>query len=160
GTKLAAAYVLGADAVIRATDSPSTVTSAANLPVIGGCTGATAVDIAWTGTELYAACLASGGTVIVKRASLASLTSVTWTTVSTSLPSSVSALDLEASTTGVSIAVRSGTSLKVFNNVTDTFPTYDEVRPGSFDLARTASGIVLAVCDMSGDRTLRTWVSP
>jgi hypothetical protein len=160
GAKLAAAYVLGADAVIRATDSPSTVASAANLPVIGGCTNATAVDVAWTGTELYAACLGSTGAVTVKRASLANLASVVWTTVSTSLPGGVSALDLEASTTGVSIAVRVGTALKVYNTVTDTFPTYDEVRPGSFDLARTSNGIVLAVCDLSGDRTLRTWVSP
>lgn len=160
GAKLAAAYVLGSDAVLRATSSPSTVTSAANLPVIGGCSGATAVDIAWTGTELYAACLGSSGVVTVKHASLASLSSVSWTTVTTSLPGGVSALDLEASTTGVSIAVRSGTSLKVFNDVTDTFPTYDEVRPGSFDLARTSDGIVLAVCDLAGDRTLRTWISP
>lgn len=160
GSKLAAAYVLGSDAVIRATDSPATVTSAANLPVIGGCTGATAVDLAWNGTLLYAACLAPSGAVTVKRAPLSSLTSVTWTTVATSLPGSVSALDLEASTTGVSIAVRSGTALKVFNDVTDTFPTYDEVRPGSFDLARTSNGIVLAVCDLAGDRTLRSWISP
>ena len=160
GPKLAASYILGADAVIRATDSPATVTSAANLPVIGGCTGATLADIAWNGTELYAACVSSSGTLSVKRASLANLSSVVWTTVATSVTGVVTALDLEASSTGVSLAIRIGTAVKVYKNVTDALPTFDEVRPGSFDLARTSNGIVIALCDLAGDRILRTWVSP
>ena len=159
-TKLAASYILGPDAVIRATDSPATVTSAANLPVIGGCTGATLADIAWNGTELYAACVSPTGTLLVKRASIANLASVTWTTVATSITGVVTALDLEASSTGVSLAIRIGTAVKVYKNVTDASATFDEVRPGSFDLARTSNGIVIVICDLAGDRTLRTWVSP
>jgi hypothetical protein len=160
GSKLAASYILGADAVIRATDSPATVSSAANLPVIGGCTGASLADIAWNGSELYAACVSPSGSLLVKHASLASLSSVTWTTVATSITGVVTALDLEASSTGVSLAVRIGTSVKVYKNVTDAAATFDELRPGAFDLARTASGIMIAICDLAGDRTLRTWVSP
>jgi hypothetical protein len=160
GSKLAASYILGADAVFRATSSPATVTSAASLPVIGGCTGAALADIAWDGTYLYAACASAAGAVTVKRASLTNLSSVTWSTVSTSISGAVTALDLEASPTGVSIAVRVGSALKVYKNVSDSAPTFDEVRPGTFDLARTANGIVLSLCDLGGDRILRTWVSP
>lgn len=160
GSKLAGSYVLPPDVVIRATDNPATVTSAANLPVIGGCASSTLADIAWNGTELYAACVSSSGVTSVKRASIANLSSVSWTTVTTFVPSGVSALDLEASATGVSLAVRVGTAVKVYKNVSDASPTFDEVRPGTFDLARTASGIVIAICDLTGDRTLRTWVSP
>lgn len=160
GAKLAASYVLGSDAVIRATASPATVASAADLPVIGGCTGATLADIAYDGTYLYAACVSSAGALSLKRASLASLSSVTWTTVTTSVAGVVTALDLEASSTGVSLAVRVGTAVKVYKSATDAAPTFDEVRPGAFDLARTASGIVIVICDLAGDRTLRTWVSP
>ncbi len=160
GTKLAASYVLGSDAVIRATDSPATVASAVSLPVIGGCTGATLADIAYNGTFLYAACVSSSGTLTVKRASLANLASVAWTTVTTSVTGVVTALDLEASASGVSLAVRVGTAVKVYKSVTDASPTFDEVRPGAFDLARTSSGIVITICDLAGDRILRTWVSP
>jgi hypothetical protein len=160
GSKLAASYVLGADAVIRATDSPATVTSAANMPIIGGCTGAALADIAWNGTYLYAACVSPSGTLTVKRASIANLASVTWTSVATSVAGVVSALDLEANATGVSLAIRIGTAVKVYNNVTDPSATFDEVRPGSFDLARTSEGIAIAICDLAGDRILRTWLSP
>ena len=85
---------------------------------------------------------------------------MTWTNATTSIPGGITALDLEASSTGVSIAVRIGTSVKVYKNVTDAAATFDEVRPGTFDLARTASGIVISLCDFSGNRTLSTWVSP
>jgi len=160
GTKLAASYILGADAVIRATDSPATVSSAASLPVIGGCVGATLADIAWNGTELYAACVSPSGVLLVKRASIANLASVTWTTVTTSITGVVTALDLEASSTGVSLAIRIGTAVKVYKNVTDASATFDEVRPGSFDLVRSSDGIVIVICDLAGDRILRTWASP
>ena len=160
GAKLAASYILGADAIIRATDSPATVSSAANLPVIGGCVGASLADIAWNGTELYAACVSPSGVLLVKRASIANLASVTWTTVTTSVTGVVTALDLEASSTGVSLAVRIGTAVKVYKNVADASATFDEVRPGSFDLVRSSNGIVIVICDLAGDRILRTWVSP
>jgi hypothetical protein len=160
GTKLAASYVLGSDAVIRATDSPAAVTSAASLPVIGGCTGASLADIGWNGTLLYAACVSPSGALTVKSASLANLSSVTWTPVPTSITGVVTALDLEASSTGVSLAIRIGSAVEVYKSVTDASPTFNQAQPGAFDLARTANGIVLAVCDLTGDRTLRTWVSP
>jgi hypothetical protein len=160
GSKMAASYILGSDAVIRATDSAAGVTSAANLPVIGGCTGAALADIAWDGTYLYAACASAAGSLVVKRASLANLASVVWTTLTTSITGAVTALDLEASPSGVSIAVRVGTSVKVYKNIADASANFDEVRPGNFDLARTSSGIVIVICDLAGDRTLRTWVSP
>lgn len=160
GTQLAASYVLPPDAVIRATDNPATVTSVTNLPVIGSCANSSLADIAWNGTELYAACVSTSGVLTVKRASIANLASVIWTSVTTSVPNGVSALDLEASPSGVSLAVRLGTAVKVYKNVSDATPTFDEVRPGTFDLARTSNGIVIAICDLTGDRTLRTWVSP
>ena len=160
GSKLAASYILGTDAVIRATDSPATVSSAANLPIIGGCTGASLADIAWDGSYLYAACVSASGSFSLKRASLANLASVVWSTIATSITGVVSALDLEASTTGVSVAVRIGSAVKVYKNATDAAATFDEVRPGAFDLARTSNGIVIVICDLAGDRTLRTWVSP
>jgi hypothetical protein len=160
GTRLAASYILGANAVIRATTNPATITSATNIPAIGSCTGAVHVDIAWDGTNLYAACATSAGVLTVQKTSLASLPSTLWSAVPTSIIGAVTALDLEGSSTGVSIAVRIGTSVKVYKNVTDPSANFDEVRPGQFDLARTTNGIVIAICDLTGDRTLRTWVSP
>ncbi|HEX4341233.1 MAG TPA: hypothetical protein VH062_35230 [Polyangiaceae bacterium] len=160
GTKMAASYILNGDAVIRATNSASGVTSATSIPVIGGCAGSPLADIAWDGSLLWVACTNSAGTLTVKKASLASLTGVVFTTVPTSITGNVTDLDFEASSTGVSIAVRVGTSVKVYKNVTDATANFDDVRSGTFDLARTSNGITLAICDMAGDRTLRTWVSP
>ncbi|HVW29740.1 MAG TPA: hypothetical protein VHC69_30460 [Polyangiaceae bacterium] len=160
GTKMAASYILGSDAVVRATNSAAGVTSAASLPVIGGCSGAPLADIAWDGSSLWLACTNSTGTLTVKKASIANLGSVSWSTIATSIPANITDLDLEASSTGVSIAVRIGTSVKVYKNVTDASANFDAVWSGSFDLARTSNGIVLVICDLAGDRTLRTWVSP
>ena len=160
GTKMAASYILNGDAVIRATNSASGVTSPSSIGVIGGCTGAPLADIAWDGSFLWAACTNSSGTLTVKKASLANLASVVWSTVSTSITGNVTDLDLEASSTGVSIAVRIGTAVEVYKNVTDATANFNDVRPGSFDLARTSNGITLVICDLAGDRTLRTWVSP
>jgi hypothetical protein len=160
GTQLAASYILGSNAVIRATTSPATVTSAASLPVIGGCTGAALADIAWNGTSLYAACVSPSGVLTVKSASLANLASVTWTTVPTSITGAITALDLEASPTAVSLAIRIGTAVEVYKNVTDAAPTFNQAEPGSFDLASTSNGLMIAICDLAGDRTLRTWASP
>ncbi len=159
GTKIAASYIQGAGAVVRATASPATVAQATDVPVIGGCADATLADIAWNGSFLYLACVDSTQAFSVKRATLTDLTAATFETVATMVGSGVSALDLEADATGVSLAVRQGTAVRVFAQVTDAVPAFEAVLPGSFDLARTAQGLVLAVCDLTGDRKLRTFVS-
>jgi hypothetical protein len=159
GTKIAASYIQGTSAVFRATASPSTVAQASDVPVIGGCADATLADIAWDGTSLYVACVDSAHTLAVRRASLADLTAVTFETVTTKVGAGIDALDLEANASGVSLAVRQGTAVRVFAMVTDEVPAFEAVLPGSFDLASTSQGLVLAVCDMAGDRKLRTFVS-
>jgi hypothetical protein len=160
GTAIAASYIQGTSEVVRATASPSTVAAATDVPVIGGCDSAVLSDIAWDGTYLYVACVDPTYVLTVQKASVADLTSVTWQTIATSIAGEIDAIDLEAGASGVSLALRQGTAIRVYANVADALPAFDDVLPGSFDLARTSSGIVLAVCDSAGDKTLRTFVSP
>jgi hypothetical protein len=159
GTTLVASYIQGAGAVVRATASPATVAQDSDMPVIGGCADAVLADIAWDGQSLYIACETSGDALIVSKASLADLGNVEPLTVTTSVKGKVTALDLEASATGVSLAIRQGSAIRVYANLADAFPAFDAVLPGDFDLARATDGITLAVCDLTGDRTLRTFVS-
>jgi hypothetical protein len=159
GTKIAASYVKGTSAVFRATSAAATVAQASDVPVIGGCADATLADVAWDGTSLYVACVDAAKTVAVRRASLANLAAVTFEPVTTMVGAGVDAIDLEASSSGVSLAVRQGTAVRVFAKVTDAVPAFEAVLPGSFDLASTSQGLVLAVCDLAGDRKLRTFVS-
>lgn len=159
GSTIAASYILGTSAVIRATTSPSTVAQASDLPVIGGCADAVLADIAWNGTYLYVACVDSLKVLTVKRASLTNLATVTFEPVATSIQGETDVIDLEASSTGVSLAIRQGSAVRVYANVSDALPAFDMVLPGTFDLARTAQGVTLATCDFSGDRKVRTFIS-
>jgi hypothetical protein len=159
GANVVATYIQGTSAVIRATSSPSTVAAATDVPVIGGCANAVLADSAWDGTNLYVACVDSLYNLTVQSASLPDLTAVTFSTLATAVTGEIDAIDLEANASGVSLALRQGTAIRVYAKVTDPLPAFDAVLPGSFDLTRAAPGLVLAVCDSAGDRTLRTYVS-
>lgn len=169
GGKIAASYVQDGAAVVRATDDPAAVAAASDVPVIGGCGDAVLADLAWDGSYLYLACVDSVGALSLQRASLADLSSVAFEAVATSVAGAVDALDLEgpapegsaAGSTGVALAVRQGTAVRVYADARDPDPAFDEAAlPGDFDLASTARGPVLTVCDSAGDHTLRTFVVP
>jgi hypothetical protein len=160
GSVIAALYIQGTSAVVRATASPSTVAQTSDVPVIGECNNAVLADIAWDGRYLYIACVDSTYALTIERASLATLTAVTFEPVATSVQGEIDAIDLRASTSGVSLALRQGTAVRVYASVTDALPAFDAAIPGTIDLASTARGLVLSVCDFAGDHTLRTFISP
>jgi len=92
--------------------------------------------------------------------SLANLPTVQPQVLQTSITGNVSALQLAASSSGVSLAVRQGTAIRVYANITDTLPAFDAVMPGDFNIVRASEGIVLAVCDVTGGGPLRTFIFP
>jgi hypothetical protein len=159
GGTLVGAYIVGGGAKIRATMSPSTVTTAANFIPIGTCASATRVDIAYAGGLLYKACISSSGALSVQKANISNLSSVSWTTVTTGVSGTVTDLDLTGQGTVISLAVRQSTSVKVFTAVTDTTPSFNMVLPGTFALQAAAEGLVLSVCDLAGTtKQVRTFL--
>jgi hypothetical protein len=158
GGTLVGAYIVGGNAKIRATTSPSTVTTAAQFTQIGSCTGAAQVDIAYAGSFLYAACVSSSGVLTVKKANIASLASVSWSAVTTGVSGAVTAIDLAGQGSVISLAVRQSTSVEVFSAVTDTTPSFTMVIPGTFALQPASQGLALAVCDLTGARQLQTFL--
>jgi hypothetical protein len=156
GTSMFASYVLDGDVVVRASATPAAIAAATDFPVVGGCTGADFADLAVSGTDVYLACLGADGVITLQRAAVA--TPTVWTDVPVGLVGAVDALDLEADATGVSLAVRQGDAVRVYDAPEDSEPAFDAVLPGELDLARAADGLVLAVCDRAGDRVLRTFV--
>lgn len=159
GGTLVGAYITGGNAKVRATATPSTVTTATAFTDIGGCTGATKVDVAYANSLLYVGCVSSTGTLTVKSANISNPSSVTWSTVTTGVSGAVSDIDLSGLGTSISLAVRQGTSVRVFNSVTDTSPSYDQVIAGQFDLLNSSQGLVLSVCDLAGTtKQVRTFV--
>jgi hypothetical protein len=159
---LVGAYIVGGVATVRATTTPSTVTTAANfIPIplpAGTCSGATRVDIAYANSLLYAGCISSAGVLTVEKANISNLASVAWSTVTTGVSGAVTDLDLTGLGTVISLAVRQGTSVKVFTAVTDATPSFNMVIPGTFALQDAAEGLVLSVCDLTGARQVRTFL--
>lgn len=160
GTAMVASYIQGRSDVIRLAPSPSTVAAETDFPAVGGCANATLTDIAWDGSFVYVACETIADQFIVNRFSIADPSNVIFQLVDHGATGHIDALDLEADANGVSLAVRQGSAIRVYANIGDALPAFDAVLPGDFALARTSSGITLAVCDSAGDRTLRTFVSP
>jgi hypothetical protein len=159
GGALVGAYIVSGNAKVRATASPSTVTTASAFTDIGGCTGATKVDVAYANSLLYVGCVSSTGVLTVKSANISNPSSVTWSTITTGVSGAVSDIDLSGLGTSISLAVRQGTSVRVFTSVTDTTPSYDEVIAGQFDLVNSSQGLVLSVCDLAGTtKQVRTFV--
>lgn len=154
GGTLVGAYILGtgatATATIRATTSPSTVTTAAAFKSIGSCASATQVDVAYTSPYLYVACVTSTGTLSVQKANISNLSSISWSTVATpGVTSAVSAIDLAGQGTVISLAVRQGSALKVFTNVSDATASFNMAIPGTFALQPATEGLVLSVSNLS-----------
>jgi hypothetical protein len=154
GGTLVGAYIGGtgttATATIRATTSPSTVTTASAFTSIGSCASATQVDVAYTSPYLYVACVTSTGTLSVQRANISSLSSIAWSAVATpGVTTAVSAIDLAGQGSVISLAVRQGTALKVFTSVSDPTPSFNMAIPGTFALQPAAEGLVLSVSNLS-----------
>lgn len=158
GDALFAGYVLDGEYIVRASATPSSIAAAADFPQVGGCGDAVSADLAWDGTDVYIACVSAAGELGVQRAALADALAGTWETVGTAVVGTVDAIDLEGSSSGVSVAVRQGSAIRVFASLDDATPEFDALLPGQFDLARTSEGVVLAVCDLAGSRTLRTFI--
>jgi hypothetical protein len=158
GGTLVGAYIVGGSVKVRATTSPSTVTTAAAFTVIGTWSGATQVDIAYAGGYLYAGYVSSAGALTVKKASIANLSSVTWTTVTTGATGDVTAFDLSGQGSAIALAVREGTSVEVFSTVTDATPSFNMVIPGTFALQAAGQGLVLLVCNFAGSNQVQTFL--
>jgi hypothetical protein len=158
GGTLVGAYIVGGNAKIRATTSPSTITTGTQFTQIGSCTGAAQVDIAYANSLLYVGCVSSTGALTVKKASIANLSSVSWTPVTTGVSGAVTAIDLSGQGTAIALAVRQSTSVEVFSAVTDPTPSFDMVIPGTFALQAASQGLVLSVCDLTGARQVETFL--
>ena len=158
GGTLVGAYLAGGKAIVRATSTPASVTQASQFVEIGSCADATRVDVAWADSKLYVACIAASGALTVRSASIADLNAVAWTPVTTGVVGPVSDLDLSGLGTRASLAVRQGTAVRVYASVTDDTPSFDAVLPGTFDLQVAKEGLVLSVCDLAGNKTVRTFL--
>jgi hypothetical protein len=157
---LVGAYIDGTEAKVRATNSPSTITSASQFTVIGTFSTAAQVAVAYANSDLYVATLSSAGAVTVKKASIANLSSVTWSTVTTYVSGTVTALALTGSGSQISLGVRVGTAVEVFSNVTDTSPSFNQVVAGTIALQVAAQGLVLSVCNIGGTNQVETFLQP
>ncbi len=164
GERLAALYLQGTKAVLRATAIPTVFTAASialvDVPIIGQCDDASLAKIAWDGSALYLACVDSAGALSISRASsLADLSAVIFGPIAHSVSGTVDALDLDASATGVSLAVRQGASVRVYESLAATQPAFERELAGAIDLARSDKGLVLSICEMDGDKVLRTFAT-
>ncbi|MDF2696216.1 MAG: hypothetical protein K0S65_4599 [Labilithrix sp.] len=157
GGTLVGAYLSGGNATIRATKTPATVTAAADFVEIGSCAGAVRVDIAWADGKLYAGCIDGAGALTLRKADIASLDAVAWEPVTTGVSGVVSELDLSALGTRLALAVRQGTAVRAYASPSDTKPSFDAVIPGTFDLQVAKEGLVLSVCELTGNKTVRTF---
>ena len=158
GGTLVGAYVLGGEASIRATPTPAMVAQPADFPEIGTCADAARVDLAWADGTLYAACIDGAGTLTLRRASLADVSAVVWEDVTIGIKGPVDEVDLSASGTRLALAVRQGSAVRVYTAVTDPIPSFDAVIAGAFDLQIAKEGYLLAVCDLTGNKTVRTFL--
>jgi Collagen triple helix repeat (20 copies) len=157
GGTLVGAYLSGGNATIRATKTPATVSTAADFVEVGSCAGAVRVDVAWADGKLFAGCVDGAGTLTLRKADIASLDAVAWEPVATAVTGAVSELDLSGLGTRLALAVRQGTAVRAYGSASDTTPSFDAVLPGSFDLQVAKEGLVLSVCDLTGNKTVRTF---
>jgi hypothetical protein len=157
---LVGAYIVGTEAKVRATTTPSTVTSASQFNLIGTFTGAAQIAVAYANGELYAAYLSSSGALTVKEATISNLSSVTWNTVTNHVSGTVTALALTGLGSQIALAVRVGTSVEVFTNVSDAAPSFTQVIAGSIALQSAAQGLVLSVCNLGGTNQVETFLQP
>ncbi|MBN9168166.1 MAG: hypothetical protein J0I07_44975 [Myxococcales bacterium] len=158
GNTLVGAYPAGGSASVRATSTPGSVAQASDFVEIGSCADATRVDVAWADSKLYVACVAADGELTVRSAAIADLNAVAWTPVVTGVVGPVSDLDLSGLGTRVSLAVRQGTAVRAYASISDATPSFDAVLPGAFDLQVAKEGLVLSVCDLAGNKTVRTFL--
>jgi len=158
GNTLIASYREGSEVVVRASANPGSIASATDMPVIGGCSNASLGETAVDGEYLYLACLDASRTLTLRRLELGALPAATFDEVEISELAGVDALDLEASLTGLSLAIRQGSTIRVWDDVSAPAPIFEESIEGSFDLVRSAKGLVLSVADLEGDKILRTFV--
>lgn len=158
GNALVGAYVAGGRASVRATTTPGSVAQASDFVEIGSCADATRVDVAWADSKLYVACIAADGALTVRSASIADLNAVAWAPVVTGVVGPVSDLDLSGLGTRISLAVRQGTAVRAYASIMDAAPSFDAVLPGTFDLQVAKEGLVLSVCDLAGNKTVRTFL--
>ncbi len=159
GDTLIASYREGSSVFVRASALPGDIASEADIPVVGGCSDASLFRTASDGEYLYLACVDSSGSLTLKRAELRGLLTDAFEDVVIGSVTGVDALDLAGSRSGVSLGVRQGATVRVWDRVSDPAPVFQESVAGTFDLVRSSRGLVLSIADLSGDKTLRTFVA-
>jgi hypothetical protein len=161
GTKLVAAYVIDGAAVVRATSAPDSITQASDFAVIGGCADAVHVHAGWDGSKLFLACISSTGTLTLQSTDPAAATPQ-WTTVATQIVGAVADAEISGRAGKQTLAVRQGSAVRVYQDLTSARPSFDAVLSGDFQVVSSATGSILAVCDLTASSVhqVRSFLQP
>lgn len=153
---LVGAYVSAGAALVHATDDPANASTANDFPSIGDCADATAVELAHVGDDLYVACLNASSQLSLKKATLGG--TITWQSVGQPFEG-VNDFEITALGTSVAVVIRTNELVRVYEAWGDDSPSFVGAFAGSLDLVGTQQGLVLSVCDLSGDGSVRTFMN-
>jgi hypothetical protein len=157
---LVAAYTTDyADLVVAATNQPDAVFDGSEdfITIDDACTSYAEVDLAWDGSFLYVACMRynddwTAFELTVKRADLSDLSTVVWHELDVPgarLPPDTwdySELKLAADSKGVSMGLKQGRRLRIYAELGDSAPVFDErLLNYRYQLARLNGGVMLVV---------------